>query len=74
MLVEGSSVHELPCICHTDSGHATSAPLQHWLQAATAALAKLGCMLCGSCLRAHAASESLNAEAGVQQRSAVGVL
>ena len=64
----------IPCICHLDSRHATSAPLQHWLQAATSAPAKLGCMFCGSCLQAHNVSESLDAYYGMQQRSVVGVL
>ena len=74
MLVEGSSVPGIPCICHLDSRHATSAPLQHWLQAATSALAKLGCMLCGSCLHAYNVSESFDADDGAQQAAVVGVL
>ena len=33
-----------------------------------------GCILCGSCLHVHAAGKSLDADASVQHRSAVGVV
>ena len=78
LLVEGGLVPGVPCIYHPDSSHATLACLLRWPQShhfrVQATLAKLGCILCGSCLHAHAAGESLDADTGAQQRSAVGVL